>query len=134
MTNSGTNQQNAAIAVRQAAIDMGTAHGYTCADIQAMTDRFTAQGYTMPAYTCNLSVAEFDINSISIYPNPTSTSISFKNIKEKYSLSILNILGQVVLEANISPDSNEINVAPLKSGAYFIKFKGVDKALKFIKN
>ncbi|RMA57186.1 T9SS type A sorting domain-containing protein [Ulvibacter antarcticus] len=48
MTNSGTNQQNAAIAVRQAAIDMG----YTCLEIDTMTDRFTARGYVLPAYTC----------------------------------------------------------------------------------
>ena len=49
MTNSGTNQQNAAIAVRQAAIDMG----YTCAEIDAFTDRFEARGYTLPVYICD---------------------------------------------------------------------------------
>lgn len=44
-TNSSTNQQNAAIAVRQAAIDMG----FSCSDIQAFTTNFTATGYNMPA-------------------------------------------------------------------------------------
>lgn len=44
MTNSSTNQQNAAIAVRQAAIDMN----YSCADIRTMTQKFTQAGYTMP--------------------------------------------------------------------------------------
>nr|WP_294937254.1 T9SS type A sorting domain-containing protein [uncultured Flavobacterium sp.] len=45
MTNSSTNQQNAAIAVRQAAIDMN----YSCADVKVFTDKFTATGYVMPA-------------------------------------------------------------------------------------
>ena len=45
LTNSSTNQQNAAIAVRQAAIDMN----YSCADVKVFTDKFTATGYVMPA-------------------------------------------------------------------------------------
>ena len=45
LTNSSTNQQNAAIAVRQAAIDMN----YSCADIKVMTEKYTAAGYVMPA-------------------------------------------------------------------------------------
>ncbi len=58
MTNSGTNQQNAAIAVRQAAIDMG----YSCEDINAFTDRFEARGYVLPNYVCDPSAC--DITSI----------------------------------------------------------------------
>lgn len=45
MTGSNTNQQNAAIAVRQAAIDMG----YSCADVNVFTVEFTATGYVLPA-------------------------------------------------------------------------------------
>jgi predicted small secreted protein len=45
LTTSSTNQQNAAIAVRQAAINMN----YSCADIRVMTNEFTATGYVMPA-------------------------------------------------------------------------------------
>lgn len=51
MTNSSTNQQNAAIAVRQAAIDMN----YPCADIKTMTEKFTATGYTMPAVALRIN-------------------------------------------------------------------------------
>ena len=45
MTGSSTNQQDAAIAVRQAAIDMG----YSCADVDVFTQEFTTTGYTLPA-------------------------------------------------------------------------------------
>ncbi|WP_442787384.1 T9SS type A sorting domain-containing protein [Flavobacterium suncheonense] len=51
MTNSATNQQNAAIAVRQAAIDMN----YPCEDIKTMTQKFAAAGYTMPAVALRIN-------------------------------------------------------------------------------
>ena len=45
LTNGSTNQQNAARALRQAAIDMN----YSCADIKVITEKFVAAGYVMPA-------------------------------------------------------------------------------------
>jgi len=51
LTNSSTNQQNAAIAVRQAAINMN----YPCADIQVITEKFTNRGYTMPSITFRMA-------------------------------------------------------------------------------
>lgn len=45
LTTSSTNQNQAAIAVRQAAVNMN----YSCADIKTMTEKFTAAGYVMPA-------------------------------------------------------------------------------------
>ncbi|MDG1715052.1 T9SS type A sorting domain-containing protein [Lacinutrix sp.] len=133
MTNSGTNQENAAIAVRQAAIDMGTAGGYTCADIQAITDRFTAQGYNMPPYTCNLSVDEFAANTISIFPNPTNGIITLKNIKQEHNAIVFNMLGQKVKNQTVNITSNTMDVSNLVTGTYFIKFSDVDTVLKFIK-
>ena len=51
MTGSSTSQEDAAIAVRQAAIDMG----YSCPDINVFTVEFTATGYNMPP----LNLAQF---------------------------------------------------------------------------
>ena len=51
LTNSSTNQQNAAIAVRQAAINMN----YPCADIQVFTEKFTNRGYVMPSITFRMA-------------------------------------------------------------------------------
>jgi hypothetical protein len=51
LTTSSSNQQNCAIAVRQAAINMN----YPCADIQVFTQKFTDRGYTMPALTLTMA-------------------------------------------------------------------------------
>ncbi|SDE34154.1 T9SS type A sorting domain-containing protein [Ulvibacter litoralis] len=62
MTNSSTNQQNAAIAVRQAAIDMD----YTCAEIDAFTERFEARGYVLPPYSCTgCSISDIEATNFS---------------------------------------------------------------------
>jgi predicted small secreted protein len=62
MTNGSTGQQAAAIAVRQAAIDMG----YTCAQINTFTDRFEARGYVLPNYTCGgCSIAGISTSNVS---------------------------------------------------------------------
>lgn len=45
LTTSSSNQNQSAIAVRQAAIDMN----YPCADITTITTKFASKGYTMPA-------------------------------------------------------------------------------------
>ncbi len=129
MTNGGTNHEQAATAVRQAAIDMG----YTCVEIDAITARFEARGYTLPAYTCVLSVDEFAASNISIYPNPTNGTITLKNITQEYDVNVYNMLGQSMKQQTVNSASKTIDVTNLATGTYFIKFKGYDKVLKFIK-
>jgi hypothetical protein len=51
LTTSNTNQQNAAIAVRTAAMDMN----YPCADVALMTEKFSEAGYTMPAISLRMN-------------------------------------------------------------------------------
>jgi hypothetical protein len=55
MTNSSTNQDDAANAVFQAAIDLG----YSTADLQAMRDIFIATGYSIPP----LPIPDFDLQA-----------------------------------------------------------------------
>ena len=59
MTGSSTSQEDAAIAVRQAAIDMG----YSCADVDVFTQEFTATGYVLPAIPGGSSIITDDICS-----------------------------------------------------------------------
>ncbi|WP_418510570.1 M43 family zinc metalloprotease [Corallibacter sp.] len=94
-------------------------------------------------YTINvlgsLSVDEFSVNSISLYPNPTTNvlniSLANKNeLPENYA--VYNMLGQVVLKKHITNDSDlSINTSSFSNGMYFIKInKGTSQvSLPFIK-
>ena len=135
LTTSNTNQQNAAIAVRQAAIDMLGTFGFNCNDIDQITTEFTAAGYTLPAYSCQLSVDDLSKKEIiSIYPNPVSEvlNISMKISKEE-KVEIFNMEGRKVLETTIANGRNTVNVSHLAVGDYILRIKGLELSTKFIK-
>jgi len=136
LTTSSTNQQNAARAVRQAALDMIGEFGFTCNDIAIMTEEFTATGYVMPAYTCaDLAVTDIKKASITLFPNPANDKINvIISSGKKENVEIFSIDGRKVLDISVSKDQNEINVSQLTKGIYILKVKGTDLAQKFIKN
>ncbi len=68
MTSSSTNQQQAAIAVRQAAINMN----YSCSDINVFTTQFTATGYTLPAIPLQVNCP----GDIAVASNPTTNNFT----------------------------------------------------------
>jgi Zn-dependent metalloprotease len=71
MTNSSSNQQTAARAVRQAAINMN----YPCTDIQVFTQKFTDRGYVMPALP--LTMAAIANQTVTAEPSNTYTLPSY---------------------------------------------------------
>ena len=136
MTNGTTNQKVAATAIRLAAKNMAEAgtYGMTCADVDQMTTIFNARGYTLPALGCMpLAISEFEIKDISIFPNPAKNSITIKNISKEYSVEIFNLIGQKVMDKNITPNDNQIDVSTISDGTYLVKLKDYSGALKFIK-
>lgn len=135
LTTSTTNQQNAAIAVRTAAIDMLGQFGFNCNDITAMNQEFTAAGYVLPAYSCTLSTREkAKENLISVYPNPVSTllNVSLKGNKAEKA-EIYNMEGRKVMETEIAGGSSRIDVSSLETGNYILTIKGINLSTKFIK-
>lgn len=135
MTGSATNQQDAAIAVRQAAIDMIGQFGFTCSDVSIMTEEFTASGYVLPAYNCLLSTDDVSKKeNVAIYPNPVSDAlhISLKTGKEE-KVEIYNMEGRKVLETTVVNGKNTINVSGLQTGDYILSIKGINLSTKFIK-
>ncbi|SDE99327.1 T9SS type A sorting domain-containing protein [Epilithonimonas hungarica] len=136
MTNSSSNQQTAAVAVRQAAIDMLGTYGFTCNDVNIITEELTTSGYTLPAYQCtDLAVADVSKNLISIYPNPATESLTVSmNFKKAETVEIYSLDGRKVSESSINSNNNVINVSKLNKGVYLLKIKGTDTVQKFIKN
>ncbi|WP_080779407.1 T9SS type A sorting domain-containing protein [Chryseobacterium phocaeense] len=135
LTTSSTNQQNAAIAVRQAGIDMLGQFGFNCNDITAMTEEFTAAGYVLPEYNCALSTKEVKKeNQASVYPNPATDAIFvvLKGDKEEKA-EIHNMEGRKIMETTIGNGKNKIDISNLPSGNYILTVKGIDLSSKFIK-
>lgn len=66
------------------------------------------------------SVNEFVSKKISIYPNPSSSIITFNNNIEKGSLSIYNIAGQIVKSQNVNNSNRTFDVSDLTNGVYTI--------------
>lgn len=94
-------------------------------------------------YTVNvmpsLSVDDYFLNSISIYPNPVNDRLTIKlsNNQLPDGFRIYNMLGQVIKEAVVNDLSDlEVNTSELSNGMYFVKISkdNSTKTLPFIKN
>lgn len=136
MTTATSNQQNAAIAVRQAAIDMLGQFGFNCNDVLAITQELTAGGYTLSAYSCTLGTTETEAdkeNPISVYPNPVSDllHVSLQGNKE-VKAEIYNMEGRKVMETKVNHNST-IDVSNLQTGNYILIIKDMSLSTKFIK-
>lgn len=84
-----------------------------------------------------LSVEAFSKNDFVVYPNPTSDliSVTLPNDSDIKTIAIYTILGQKVLENNISNQSPTISLKTLSNGMYFYKIEsnGVIKNGKIVK-
>lgn len=68
-----------------------------------------------------LSTSNTKTNIISLFPNPTKDIINF-NLSEKIeSISLYNLLGQVVLSKKVDSNDFSINISHLPNGTYIAK-------------
>ncbi|MFK5982598.1 MAG: FG-GAP-like repeat-containing protein [Flavobacteriaceae bacterium] len=82
-----------------------------------------------------LAITEFEVNGISLFPNPTTSKINFSlNGIEGTLVKVIDINGRTVLNTAISTDNN-INVETLTSGIYFVQMEVENKSVsyKFVK-
>lgn len=90
-------------------------------------------------FNSTLSVSEFSLETVSLFPNPAKESITLKignqrNVPDAYQ--IYNVLGQSVMQQDISGSTDlDINISTLTSGVYFIKLtkETSSKTLRFVK-
>ena len=78
-----------------------------------------------------LAITDFEINGISLYPNPTSDFINFSigNI-EGTPVIVTDLNGRTVLNTTISSDNN-INIENLVKGVYFVQLEVENKAVNY---
>lgn len=74
---------------------------------------------------------DYNISTISVYPNPSKNTINIRNLSSVVSYKILDAIGNVITEGVYKPYS-EIPVYELPAGIYFIKI-GEDRFCKFFK-
>lgn len=98
-------------------------------------------GYGIPDFSLalanGLSITSFSKNDFLVYPNPTNDaiSVSLPNESGVKTIAVYTILGQKVLEKNISTQSPTISLESLNSGIYFYKIESnhFSKSGKIIK-
>jgi hypothetical protein len=105
------------------------------------SDRYAAPnnnyGYGIPNFGLTLGVENFQssLSSFSVFPNPAKTTVSFMFENNTGSVSIYSVLGQKVIEKEITSQNSILSVESLKSGLYFYTFDadGLHKTGKIIK-
>ncbi|MDQ6469308.1 S8 family serine peptidase [Flavobacterium sp. LHD-80] len=106
------------------------------------SDRYTTPdfnyGYGIPNFGANLGVNDFLLSStFSVFPNPAKTTISFQFPEENYTASVViySLLGQKLIEKQITNQNPFLSVETLNNGLYFYTFdaEGLHKTGKIIK-
>jgi len=82
----------------------------------------SANAATTAAFGIKLDNSEFDLNSFTMYPNPSTsaTTIQLPHNISKGTVKVYDNLGRVVLNQEISNESNELNTSSLPSGNYLV--------------
>lgn len=108
-------------------VNVGNATTYTFRNVQ---------GDSSIRVAFAVGISEIDPeNTITLYPNPAQNFLTIKTEGNFENYTILNELGQIIRTANIHENSFQINIGELRSGIYFILFRGngVVATEKFIK-
>jgi len=78
-----------------------------------------------------LATTDFQINGMSIYPNPTTEVLNFSiNNLEGTPVTIIDLNGRTVLNSTISSD-NSINIKNLIKGVYFVQLEVENQAVNY---
>lgn len=68
-----------------------------------------------------LSVNEFDLNEISVFPNPASNILNIKTSNTIQELVIIDLFGKII--SRPKPTNQAINVSALAKGMYLLQIK-----------
>ena len=68
-----------------------------------------------------LGLGSTEINSVSIYPNPTTSKWTIESSRVINTLTLFNLLGQKVLDQTVNDTKVNIDASKLKAGIYMLK-------------
>lgn len=83
----------------------------------------------------NLSNADFDLNGLTVYPNPVKNILNFSYTHDITAVTVYNFLGQQVLTKSLQVKESGIDLSGLAAGTYYLTIQSQDKAktVKIIK-
>lgn len=86
--------------------------------------------------TQNLSIEDFDILNISLFPNPTNSIFNIKSNIVIQKVDVYNTIGQKLISQNINSNVSVLNIESFPNGYYFVKLYSELKSItiKIIKN
>ena len=84
--------------------------------------------YTMPArnvtleavYRFEVSVAEHEMNSINVYPNPSQGLFNVE-VGQAYNMQVVDVTGRIVLAQDIQAGVTSLDLQAYNNGVYFIR-------------
>lgn len=79
-----------------------------------------------------LGITTENVNTVRIFPNPTTDELNFRGINKDFEVSVYDIIGKEVLKTKLSYAQN-LDVSELNNGVYILKLEDQNKTFKFIK-
>ncbi|WP_166921165.1 T9SS type A sorting domain-containing protein [Flavobacterium poyangense] len=94
-----------------------------------------AQTKTVSHKKATDTATDYDVPTLKYYPNPVKDLFYVSFEKEITTLTVINFLGQTVIEKSIHSTQGNVDMSALAPGVYFIKITavGLSKTLKVIK-
>ncbi len=71
-----------------------------------------------------IGINETASSNLVLYPNPARSHVTIEGLNQASKFELFSILGERVLDGEISKTSNSIHVADLQKGMYFLKVEG----------
>jgi len=92
-----------------------------CGAIVGGTYEYSVDEVSIKEYTTT-AVEKIAVDNLSVYPNPVEGILNVRSATDIHSISITNIVGQEILNANISSNrTSVINTLELNSGVYIVR-------------
>lgn len=118
-------------------------------DLVMQAIRESASLYNSPTFNMGYGIPDFGValnkllqlgteqhmqeTLFALYPNPVSTeiNISFPKDADQAEFKLYNVLGKMVIKANINPLKNRVDVSELPSGMYIVSITSNNKTTSF---
>lgn len=79
------------------------------------------------------SIEDIEPESLTVYPNPTTTYLNLKGLGLESGFSIVDLGGREMISGTVSEVDSKIDVSNLQPGMYLIRIASTGKTISFIK-